>query len=80
MSEQHPQITWGRLKAWAADNKVPDDAVVAYKPGRPHTGHPEMAVRDIDQFKAEDGWEPEGDDPGQPDTPAMLLLREHYDG
>jgi len=54
--------------------------VVAYKPGRPHTGHPEMAVRDIDQFEAEDGWEPEGDDPGQPDTPAMLLLREHYDG
>jgi len=69
------------MKDWAEANEVPDDAIVEFQPGRPHSGAPPMPVRDLDQAEAEEAYESTGpDDPGEPATPAAFVLREHYDG
>ena len=59
---------------------MPDGAVVAFLPGPPGSFLPSVPVRDLDQAEAEEGYPAEGDDPGEPATPAAFLFREHYDG
>jgi hypothetical protein len=72
---EHPQLTWGQVKNWAAQNGVPDDAVMAFDVQyRPELEPREAPVRDLDQSPAEEAFE---DDPA---TPALFLLREQYDG
>lgn len=50
----HPPLTWGRVKAWAEDNNVPDDAVMEDD----SPASPAAKFRDLNFYPAgEDGNE-----------------------
>lgn len=49
LGDDRVQVTWEYLKGWARDNKVPDEALIEVSG---------FAVKDLDQYEAEDGNPP----------------------
>lgn len=55
MSNPHPPLTWGQVKAWAESNEVPDSAEVTFDAGQ-HFDYEK--VRDLSSWEAEGGEPP----------------------
>ena len=49
LGDDHIQVTWGFLKNWARDNKIPDESLLEISG---------FAVKDLDYYDADDGQPP----------------------